>query len=531
MRIFYFLPFTLLALGLAGCQEKAEDLPVATLAATKGALSTQQLDDYIYAKLRQDNQFEWSQAPDHVIWSALTRSDYVLSVGFQPGDASGNAPLPADLAKNKAWQEAREQVLEMIFEEERKSQPGLSKEKLIVFDENVLPVLDVEVHSLSTVQRLRQSKLVRYAEPMGYEPKGSPSKGANPNGRTESSILQLGCGNNTPNPNIQAGTDYVEINTPDGSRVKSSWNQANNFHGIRTSWTQSTGAGVKIMIIDSGCSDAQENLGNQFNQGQSSGRTIERLVTLPRGSFLGIQGPVETFNDLCGHGTSMAGACAGPRGTDGASVGIAYNSNLITVRAAADVLIDESREVKGVSDAFILAGNRSDVRIISMSMGKLTSSSQMRDAIQYAYARGKLFFCAAGTSLDWIAEFIGVTYPATLAEAVAVTGIKDNLTQRCAECHQGPKVDFTVVMEQSVSNRHVLTLAMSGDAPSTVGGSSVATASMAGMAAIVWSRYPNETREQIMARLVAASSNAGNRHPNLGWGRVNVAAAVGAFVQ
>src|SRR5699024_4537906 len=138
----------------------------------------------------------------------------------------------------------------------------------------------------------------------------------------------------------------------------------------------------------------------------------------------------ETPNDGCGHGTSMAGAAAAPRGTDGASVGIAYNANLITVRAAEDVFLDASREVKGVSDAYILAGNRADVRIISMSMGRLTNSSQMLDAIRYAYGRGKLIFCAAGTSFDWSAGIVGVIYPASLPEAVAVTGVKDNLTTR-----------------------------------------------------------------------------------------------------
>jgi subtilisin family serine protease len=240
-------------------------------------------------------------------------------------------------------------------------------------------------------------------------------------------------------------------------------------------------------------------------------------------------GPIETPDDACGHGTSMAGIAAAPRGTDGASVGVAYNANLITIRAAQDVFLDASREVKGVSDAYILAGNRADVRIISMSLGRLTTSSQMTDAIRYAYNRGKLIFCAAGTSFDWSSSFVGVTYPATLPEAVAVTGVKDNLTTRCDDCHVGAEVEFTVVMQKPSNDLTSLTLAMSGNDPSTVGGSSAATATMAGMAAVVWARYPTESRAQIMSRLVAASSNRSARSSTLGWGRMNVAAAVGAL--
>ena len=121
---------------------------------------------------------------------------------------------------------------------------------------------------------------------------------------------------------------------------------------------------------------------------------------------------------------------------------MAYNANLVTVHAAEDVLIDANREVKGIVDAYLLAGNRADVRI-SMSMGRLTSSSQIGDAIAYAYGKGKLIFCAAGTSFDWTAGWIGVIYPASLPEAVAVTGMKSDLGTRCDECHVGADVEFT----------------------------------------------------------------------------------------
>jgi subtilisin family serine protease len=506
-------------LWLGACQSRDEEItsvqPEPALAGE--ALSTSQLDEQIWARVRQTGSFDWREASDHVVWSALQRSDQVLSVGYAPADSP--AELPERAADDAAYQQARQQVLDLILRLERRADPSVTAEKLVVFDQATLPVLTVRVRQLATVQALRRSPLVRYAEPMGYEPNHQVAN------RTLSSS---GCGSNTATAGLVAGSDYTVLTG--GS--KSSWNQADVYHGIRAAWTQSTGRGVKMVIIDSGSSDAQENLGAAFNQGLSSGRTIERLVTLPRNSIFGIPyGAAETPNDGCGHGTSMAGAAAAPRGTDGASVGIAYNANLITIRAAEDVFLDASREVQGVSDAFTLAANRTDVRIISMSMGRVTSSGQMADAIRYAYGRGKLIFCAAGTSFDWSAGWVGVIFPASLPEAVAVTGVKDNLTTRCDECHVGADVEFTVVMQRTSNNLRPLSLAMSGDAPSTVGGSSVSTASMAGMAAVVWSKYPSETREQIKARLIAASSNASNRSSSFGYGRVNLARAVGAVVQ
>ena len=522
MRILTLAPVALLALALAACQADSQNQAPQPQPDPTAVLTTQQLNDQIFSSLRQRGQFDWNAASAHTVWSALRQSDHVLSVGYQPTGNRG-LRLPEDARSEADWQQARAQVLALILAEEQKANPDLTLDKLRVFEPNALPVLTVTVRELGTIKALRASGLVRYAEPMGYEPHAQATTGTTAN-RPAAGLLSSGCGNNTATAGLTAGSDYTVL-TGGG---KSSWNQQDQYHGIRAAWGQSTGRGMKVLVIDTGSSQDQENLGAAFNQGQSTGRSIERLVTLPRNTIFGIPyGDTETPNDDCGHGTSMAGACAAPRGTDGASVGVAYNANLIVVRAATDVFLDASREVQGVTDAYLLAANRADVRIISMSMGRLTSSGQMTDAIRYAYGKGKLIFCAAGTSFDWSAGWVGVIYPASLPEAVAITGMKDDLATRCDECHVGSAVEFTVVMQRTSNDRRPLTLAMSGDAPSTVGGSSVATSSMAGMAALVWARYPSETRAQLLNRLVAASSNRTRRDPNFGWGRVNIATAVG----
>lgn len=136
-------------------------------------------------------------------------------------------------------------------------------------------------------------------------------------------------------------------------------------------------------------------------------------------------------------------------------------------------------------------------------------------------------FCAAGTSFGIITPFLGVIFPAILPQVQAVTGIKDNLTQACVDCHTGAEVAFTIVMEKTSTAINPLTLAMTGDAPSTVGGSSVATASASAIAALVWSKHPSDTRENIVERLRAASSFANNRNSQFGWGVIDADQAVG----
>ena len=113
----------------------------------------------------------------------------MLSVGYRPAGFRG--ALPDDAATNPAWQAARAQVLALIAAEGQKADPTLTADKLVAFEESVLPVLDVTVHQFITIKALRASGpagqrasgpagqrasvpacqrasgLVRYAEPMG----------------------------------------------------------------------------------------------------------------------------------------------------------------------------------------------------------------------------------------------------------------------------------------------------------------------------------------------------------------------------
>lgn len=437
------------------------------------AFVQQQLETYGY--------FDWKMASDTMVWSALLHGDSILSIGY---------------AANSSVQE----VLQLT------GQKGTAN----IFQTAIadkLRFLQIRVSSFATVKALRLSDKIRYAEPIGY---GEYMKDVSKqDAAAASDILASGCGYNSAKADLAAGTDYTVISPV----AKMSWNYG--YHRIEQAWQQSTGQRVKVMIIDTGVSPQQENLGTAFNQGLSSGRTIQKLGTYN-----------SSPDDLCGHGTSMAGVLAGPRGTDGNTAGIAYNCDLTIVHAAENVVLLSTAAINGVTSAYVQGADDPAVKIISMSMGTIFSSGQIKDALVYAYSKQKLMFCAAGTSTSFFAGFVGVIFPANQPQVIAVTGMKDNLKDRCDNCHTGSKVDFAIVMQKS-SGRNPLSIAMTGDAPSTVGGSSVATASCAGIAALVWSKYPAYPRDSIVARMARASGFANSRSNKFGWGVINAAAAVG----
>lgn len=479
--------------------------------AQEDPISKAELDDFILSRLNETGEvFRWESMNDRQLWSAVVQADSLVSVGYKPAaeDDIRERMHEFDLEKTD-WKEARQRIIDFVVTETSRLdlRRDYQAEDLLAFPENpYLPNLSLRVFHPEVIAGLRSMPEVRYVEPSGYYP-GEVRERSN-----------SGCSND---PDFNIAGDFTTV--APGAKVP--W----NFYdmNIPTAWNTSQGDNITISVIDTGSGDNQENLtGSEFTSGWSGGRFIDRASTLITGWWwwTSNEGP----NDQCGHGTQMCGLATGPRDSDGNSVGAAYKANLLAIRAVSDVVISSSNETNGVRDAVVLSANRNDVRIMSMSIGTIFWNNTIADAIYYAYySKGKMMFAAAGTSTSFT-NWFGVVFPATMYETYAVTGVKEGLPlERCNTCHSGGAVDFVAVMQRRNDNsRTSLTLAMSGDQPSRVGGSSAATATTAGIAALVWATNPNMNRSQVLQRLQNASSIYPGRDGQYGWGLIDAAAAV-----
>ncbi|MEZ5044915.1 MAG: S8 family serine peptidase [Saprospiraceae bacterium] len=502
--------FLTVMLSLVACsKEKIEEQ---TTAETQDPLTKVALNAIIKDEIETKNDvFHWKNANDHVLWSAVVQSDSIVSIGYQP---SGFAQIEEKIhlinINEPQWTNIKNKLLNFIVQETNRWNPSL---KVTVNDiylpepDGVLPHFMVKLYNKEIISQLRSMPEVRFVEPLGYEIEEEFQE------RSDS-----GCGL-SPNNNISSA-DYTTISPS----VKVPWNFYNM--NIPTAWATSTGAGIGVALIDTGTYPTQSKLGSEFNSGNSQGRTITRTGTY-NSSFWWWQTTPDGPNDQCGHGTQMAGLIAAPRGSGGSAVGVAYNCNLLAIRGTGDVVVNSSKEKTGVKNALVIAGNNSNVKIISMSIGDIISSSTVADGIYYAYNKGKMIFAAAGTSTSFT-NWVGVVFPATMSQTVAVTGVKDGSTlTRCNTCHSGSAVDFVAVMQRSSNNdRTSLTLAASGNTPSTVGGSSAATATTAGIAALVWATNPAQSRTQVLERLKNAAHIYPGRNGDYGWGIIDAAQAV-----
>jgi subtilisin family serine protease len=496
----------------AACDKTSNTNQVSTISVDEQQTqlqTPQQINAFIKNVINSKGEFNWSDASDLMIYSAVMHSkDHMVSVGYKPlNETNVEERLAKINIHDERWTDAKTQVIQFILQQERSTNPQLKVENVEVWKENKLPVIDVKIDNFNTIKLLLSSKLIRYVEPMSYEPENFDEA---MHAQIETA-LGAGCGDYNGVANLQEGDDYVNI-LPG---AKQSWNYA--YHNIPNAWAVSSGAGMKIMVIDTGVSPDQDNMNSQFNQGYSSGRTLQKMFTLPGAA---------SADDNCGHGTTMSSTATAPRCIDGNACGVAYNSSLVVCKAVNDVIIDNSAEVKGVADAYTYAADDASIKIISMSVGRVTGSSQIKDAITYAYNKGKLMFCAAGTSTDFT-TFIGVVFPATLPQVQAITGIKNTTALKaCSDCHKGAQVDFVIVMEKTSDGLNPLACARSGDVPTTIGGSSVATSTSAGIAALVWSAHPTETREQILQRLTSTASAYPTKTKGFGYGKLNALAAI-----
>ncbi|HRS39347.1 MAG TPA: S8 family serine peptidase, partial [Bacteroidia bacterium] len=447
--------------------------------------------------LNRQNDFNWEWADLRTLWSAAQVTGEV-AVGYKPLSVNDVDPIIHKINIHSAeWKAVHDALIERVLQQLNSTgTKTYTRDEIVAEDDPVLPLMILRVTDKTALTLLRNIENVRYLEPYGYWPQNM----------TMRSMSSSGCSSSTEPLN---SADWTTI-TP-GCRLPWNYNNMN----IPTAWNTAEGQGIQIGVIDAGLSSSQALMGAQFNDGMSNvGRTV--TVDYTRGN---------SAYTSCTHGTSMASTAAGPRNAQNATTGVAYKSSLHFIRSCDDVVLDASAELSGTKNALIRMGDMPGIRVISMSIGTPFGSGVLKDGVNYANGKGKLIFAAAGTSFSWTSWW-GVIYPAAYSACVAVTGVKES-GSTCATCHDGSQVRFTVPMERTAnSNRNSLALMPNGTTPAYIGGSSVATSTAAGVAALVWSAKPTLTSAQVLDIMTRTAQFYPSRNSTKGFGNINAAAAV-----
>jgi type VII secretion-associated serine protease mycosin len=257
-------------------------------------------------------------------------------------------------------------------------------------------------------------------------------------------------------------------------------------------WTLTTGKGVTVAVIDSGSGPNPD-----LNQNLIAGRAIVRgRISEP-----------STDVDPVGHGTHVAGIIAGQRDNAIGISGIAPDAKILPIR-----ILDSRGDGSEVdlAQAIRFAVDQG-ARVINLSLGGAVQTGGLQIALEYAAEKDVLVVAAAGNG----GPSAGTTYPAGNDLAIAVTAVDQTLNapsfnQRGAYIDisaPGINICSTVRLDAivDISRR----CAGANEPYVTMSGTSMATAHVSGVAALIFAARPDFSALQVREVMIATTKDIG----------------------
>ena len=258
-------------------------------------------------------------------------------------------------------------------------------------------------------------------------------------------------------------------------------------------WDVSHGsATVKIAILDTGIDGGHPDLGAKIVASVDCTRFCNSVS--PR--------------DGNGHGTHVAGVASAVTGNGQGVAGVGYNSALLSVQ-----VLDSggSGYYSWVANGIIWASdNGADV--VNLSLGGTSSSSTLRDAVEYAWNRGVVVVAAAGNSGN-----TSRLYPAYYSPAIAVAATDQN-DKKAYFSTYGSWVD--------VASPGLDIFSTYPGGYTNLSGTSMSTPFVAGLAGLLFAHHPGWTNSQVRNKIESSADAISGTGTYWRYGRINVCKAL-----
>ena len=212
--------------------------------------------------------------------------------------------------------------------------------------------------------------------------------------------------------------------------------------------------------------------------------------------------------DESGHGTHVTGIVGAAVDNDVGIAGIAWNCKLMPIRGAGVEGIRDDR-----SAAAIVYAVDNGARVINMSWGGRDRSFVLRDAVDYAYARGVLMVAASGNASEGASIF-----PAGYRKVISVAATEQH-KQKFYQSNFGASIDIgapgNVIVSTHINNRY-----------RSLSGTSMATAHVSGVAALIISKRPSLTHQEVRQILLSTADPITESPELVDAGNLNAARAL-----
>ncbi|MFB6622309.1 type VII secretion-associated serine protease mycosin [Streptomyces sp. NPDC056374] len=274
--------------------------------------------------------------------------------------------------------------------------------------------------------------------------------------------------------------------------------------GAEEIWQLSKGEGVTVAVIDSGVDKNNPDLRGQVLKGKD---------------FYPAK-PGDESTDFDGHGTSMAGHIAGTGERDGGNgaFGLAPGTKILPIRVPSgdddgQSQADADAEFNRILPDAIRFAVDSGAKVINISIAVETSSPQVTSAVKYALDKNALIFAGVGNDGQKANKLM---YPAATPGVVGVGAIDKKLT-RIPMSQFGPQVDVVAPGQDTFAACGM------GNGTCASSGTSNATALASAAAALIWSKHPDWTNNQVlkvMLNTIAAPTEGDKRNDYIGYGAI-----------
>jgi len=215
------------------------------------------------------------------------------------------------------------------------------------------------------------------------------------------------------------------------------------------------------------------------------------------------------------HGTHVAGIVAATANNNTGIVGTASGVKLMPLKIFSGYWTSAI-----VAGAFTYAADNG-ARIITTSynIDGMVDDQAYREAVKYAYDKGLLLFNSAGNSAIENPTRTEVNELVLICSTIA-DQVNDDLKSDFS--NYGSKIHLCA---PGGGGRAGILSTLLANTYGRMSGTSMASPNAAAAAALIWSHYPDWTRDQVLARLLASADSIDAKNPRyagkLGAGRVN----------
>ncbi len=287
------------------------------------------------------------------------------------------------------------------------------------------------------------------------------------------------------------------VTTDQGLQAQAAWHftEAN----FPAAWDISKGQGQAIAVIDS-----EFDVNHPDLQAK-----IETPKNLKSGSanFNSVNVAAETTNEL--HGTHVAGLAAAQTDNSIGVAGACFDCMVIPIKINTSGDLGRSQVDASFLGDFVQAldyASQGRATVINMSLGTTRDHAPLRDAINLASARGKVLVAAAGNGQ--INEGGAPNYPAAYPNVIAVANVQPG-GQISPSSTNGEYVDVAAPGGPVVSTWDTRAQGNFGTGYHAIGGTSMASPIVAGLAVLVRQVRPDLTPAEVQQVIEASATDLG----------------------